>query len=82
MDTASYRDNRTHLTRPDTWPLVAYGWAGAIMLKNRRKSYLYESMTDGRTDQRADQWMDTSSYRVASTRLKIHSDQIDYRKVV
>ena len=39
-------------TRPDTRPSVAYGWAGAVMLKNRRKRYFYESVTDGRTDGR------------------------------
>ena len=26
-------------TRPDTRPSVAYGWAGAVMLKNQRKLY-------------------------------------------
>ena len=36
------------------------------MLKNRRKSYFYESVTDGPTDQRTG----TPSYTVASTRLK------------
>ena len=38
-------------TRPDTRPSVAYGWAGAVMLKNRRKSYFYESVTNGPTDE-------------------------------
>ena len=37
-------------TRPDTRPSVTYSWAGAVMLKNRQKSYFYESVTDGRTD--------------------------------
>ena len=46
------------------------------MLKNRRKRYFYESVTDGptdgRTNGRTDQRMDTPSYRVACTWLKIY----------
>ena len=50
-DTPSFRDVWTHLkTRPDTRPSVAYGWAWAVMLKNQRKRYFYESVTNGRTD--------------------------------
>ena len=41
-------------TRPDTWPSVAHGWAGAVMLKNWRKSYFYESVTDGPTNGHSD----------------------------
>ena len=55
------------LTRPDTRPSVAYGWAGAVMLKNRGKSYFHESVTDGWTDG----WTDTPFYRVACMRLKL-----------
>ena len=75
-DTASYRDARTHLTRPDTRPSVACGWAGAVMPKNRRKSDFLrkrdgptDRRTDGPTDQRTDgptdRRTDTPSYRDA-----------------
>ena len=33
-------------TRPDTRPSVMYGWAGAVILKNRQKTYFYESVTN------------------------------------
>ena len=51
------------ITRPDTRPSVACGWAGAVMLKYQRKSCAKKKrVTDGRTD--------TPSYKVACTRLK------------
>ena len=45
-------------TRPDTRPSVAYIWAGAVVLKNRRKSYFQESVTNGPTDRRTNGPMD------------------------
>ena len=66
-------------TRPDTRPSVACGWAGAVMLKNRRKIYFYESIMDGPMDRRTDGW--TPSYRVTSTRRKIWLYG-DFRKLI
>ena len=46
-------------TRPDTRPSVTCGWAGAVMPKNRRKSYFLwkrDGPTDQRTDGPMDQW--------------------------
>ena len=63
-------DRRGDVTKPDTRPLVTYGWAGAVILKNWRKRYFYESVTDGGTNGRMDQRTDTPSDRVACTRLK------------
>ena len=61
MDTPSYRDARKHLTRPDTWPPVAYAWAGAVMLKNRQKCYFNESVINLRTDRQMDRQTDRST---------------------
>ena len=46
------------LTRPDTRPSVACGWAGAVMLKNRRKSNFYQIGTDQWTNEPIDQRTD------------------------
>ena len=55
-------------TRPDTLPGISrVGWAGAVMLKNRREK---KGRMDRRTDRPTNQPMDTPSYRVAWTRLK------------
>ena len=45
-------------TRPDTLPGISHvGWAGAVMLKNRReKKVLTDGRTDRRTDRRTDGW--------------------------
>ena len=61
---------RKRKTRPDTWPPVADGWAGAEM----RVFPLFDSIitdrrtdgpTDGRTNGRTDGWTDKASFRVA-----------------
>ena len=55
------------ITRPDTWPSVADGWAGAEM----RVFPLFDSIiTDGPTDGRTDRRTDKASYRVACPQLK------------
>ena len=57
------------LTRPDTLPGISrVGWAGAVMLKNRREKKV---VTDGRTDGPTDGPTDIPSYRVAWTRPKM-----------
>ena len=53
---------RRKKTRPDTRTSVAYGWAGAVMLKNR---YRKKRVTDRPTDGWTDRPRDTPSYRVA-----------------
>ena len=56
-----------YLTRPDTRPPVADGWAGAEMLVFP----LFDSwVTDRRTDGRTDGRTDKASYRVACPQLK------------
>ena len=54
---------RERITRPDTRPPVADGWARAEM----RVSTLFDSIT---TDQRTEGWTHKASYRVACPQLK------------
>ena len=52
-------------TRPYSLPGISHvGWAGAVMLKNRREK---KGRMDRRTDGPTNQPMDTPSYRVAWT---------------
>ena len=49
-----YKNARMHLTRPDTRPSVAYGWAGGSNAQKSTKTLFLrkrDQWTDGRTDQ-------------------------------
>ena len=58
-------------TRPDTWPSLACGWAGAVMLKNRGKSVFFTkaSRTNGLTDRRTNGRTHPRAYKHLKTRL-------------